>query len=101
MAKQQPDDFLVTRRTEDAKKHPSDEAVFTWFGPEGVESRFRFLVLKEEGALLSVLPGEGRFKKGLHAWRWDADEGGDPSEYVVLKTRGNRIDLRATGRDLT
>jgi hypothetical protein len=90
----QADDFLVKRRDDDAKKHPDGEAEFTYFGPVGDPNRFRFLVLREDGDLISILPGEGRFKKGLHAWRWEEDEGGEPTDYLVLKTRSNRIDLK-------
>jgi hypothetical protein len=91
----QPQDFLVKREDKSAQKNPASEAVFTYFGPVGTTQRFRFLVLKEAGELLSVLPGaEGRFKSGLKALRWDQPEGGESSTYLVLKTRPNRIDLR-------
>src|SRR5262245_20254453 len=53
----QPNDFLVKREEMTAHKNASDEATFTFFGPEGTTQRFRFLVLKEAGELLSVLPG--------------------------------------------
>jgi hypothetical protein len=91
----QPNDFLVKREEKSAQKSPADDAVFTYFGPEGVTQRFRFLVLKEAGDLLSVLPGaEAKFKTGLKAWRWEQVEGGKPTTYLVLKTKPNRIDLR-------
>jgi len=94
----QPNDFLVKREEKSAQKSPADEAVFTYFGPVGTTQRFRFLVLKDAGELLSVLPGsEGRFKTGLKALRWDEAEGGASTEYLVLKTRPNRIDLRKIG----
>jgi hypothetical protein len=87
----QPNDFLVKRDTQ----KPAEEAVFTYFGPYGATERFRFLVLKEAGAFISVLPGrDGRFKTGLRALRWETAEGGKPTTYVVVKTRPNRIDLR-------
>ncbi len=91
----QPNDFLVKREEKSAQKHPAGEAVFTYFGPVGTTQRFRFLVLKEAGDLLSILPGaEARFKTGLKALRWDQAEGGESTNYLVLKTRPNRIDLR-------
>jgi hypothetical protein len=91
----QPNDFLVKREEKTAHRHPADDAVFTFFGPVGTTQRFRFLVLKEAGDLLSLQPGgEARFKVGLKALRWDQVEGGTSSEYLVLKTRPNRIDLR-------
>ena len=94
----QPNDFLVKRDEKSAGKNPADEAVFTYFGPVGTTQRFRFLVLKEGGELVSVLPGsEGRFKTGLKALRWDEPEGGSSTTYLVLKTRPNRIDLRKIG----
>jgi hypothetical protein len=94
----QPNDFLVKREEKTAQKQASDEAVFTWFGPVGTTARFRFLVLKEAGDLLSLLPGaEARFKTGLKAVRWDQAEGGESTTYLVLKTRPNRIDLRKIG----
>jgi hypothetical protein len=93
-----PNDFLVKRDDKSAQKNPADEAVFTWFGPVGTTQRFRFLVLKEAGDTLSVLPGaEARFKTGLKAVRWDQAEGGTPTTYLVLKTKANRIDLRKIG----
>ncbi len=94
----QPNDFLVKREEKSASKSPAGEAVFTYFGPVGTTQRFRFLVLKEGGDLLSVLPGsDARFKTGLKALRWDEPEGGASTEYIVLKTRPNRIDLRKIG----
>lgn len=91
----QPNDFLVKRDEKTAQKNPADEAVFTYFGPLGTTQRFRFLVLKETGDLLSLLPGaEARFKTGLKALRWDQAEGGTSTSYLVLKTKANRIDLR-------
>jgi len=91
----QPNDFLVKREEKSAGKNPAEEAVFTYLGPVGTTQRFRFLVLKEAGDLLSVLPGsESRFKTGLKALRWKEPEGGAWTTYLVLKTRPNRIDLR-------
>jgi hypothetical protein len=93
----QPNDFLVKREEKSGQKNPAEDAVFTYFGPVGTTQRFRFLVLKEAGDLLSVLPGaEARFKTGLKALRWDAAEGGTSTSYMVLKTKPNRIDLRKT-----
>ena len=91
----QPNDFLVKREEKSAQKNPAEEAVFTYFGPIGTTQRFRFLVLKEAGDLLSLQPGsDARFKTGLKALRWDAAEGGTSANYLVLKTKTNRIDLR-------
>jgi hypothetical protein len=91
----QPNDFLVKREEKSAQKNPAEEAVFTYFGPVGTTQRYRFLVLKEAGDLISVLPGaDSRFKTGLKAVRWDQAEGGASTSYLVLKTRPNRIDLR-------
>ena len=90
----QPSDFLVKRENQKT----SDDAVFTWFGPVGTAQRYRFLVLKEAGDLVSILPGsEARFKTGLEALRWAAAEGGESTRFLVLKTRPNRIDLRRIG----
>lgn len=86
------DDFLV-RRQEQAR--PADDASFTFFGPPGTDERYRFLVTKEQGDLISVLPTrDGRFKKGLLAWRWEEAEGGEPTPYRTVKTTARRIDLR-------
>lgn len=94
----QPHDFLVKREERSGERRPAAEAVFTYFGPVGTTQRFRFLVLKETGELLSLLPGaEARFKVGLKALRWDQAEGGTSTTYLVLKTRPNRIDLRRIG----
>ena len=91
----QPNDFLVKREEKSAQKNPAGEAVFTFFGPIGTTQRFRFLVLKETGDTISLLPGsEARFKTGLKAMRWDQAEGGTSTNYLVLKTKANRIDLR-------
>ncbi len=91
----QPNDFLVKRDEKRAQKNPSEEAVFTYLGPVGTTQRIRFLVLKEAGDLLSVLPGtERRFKSGLSALRWDEAEGGTSKTYLCVKTKPNRIDLR-------
>jgi hypothetical protein len=91
----QPNDFLVKREAKSQLRNPSDQAEFTFFGPVGTTQRFRFMVLKEAGDLLSILPGtDARFKTGLRALRWDQPEGGTSTTYLVLKTRPNRIDLR-------
>jgi len=87
-----PHDFLTSRQE---KAKPSDEATFTYFGPEGAADRFRFLVTKEHDDLISVVPHtEARFKKGLLAWRWEDHEGGEPTPYRTIKTTSRRIDLR-------
>ena len=89
------DEFLRKREVENEKAAPSDAAEFAYFSPMGErKERFKFLVLKEDGADVSILPDQGRFKKGLRAWRWEEAEGGDPTSYLVLKTKSNRIDMR-------
>ncbi len=88
------DQFLTQRQESEA---PDEAAEFAWLSPPGQnDGRVRFLVTKESGDELSVLPGQqGRFKKGLRAWRWKDDEVTDGHEiYVCVKTRHNRIDLR-------
>lgn len=88
------DQFLSKRQENEA---PAEEAQFTWFSPPGHgEDRVKFMVTRENGDELSVLPGqEGRFKKGLRAWRWKDEETSEDHEiYTVVKTRHNRIDLR-------
>lgn len=87
------DSLIRSRRSDD---DAADEAVFTWFCPPGEpDSRFRFLVVREDDRDLSILPGtDARFKTGLKAWRFDEREGGEHSVYLVTKTRHNRIDLR-------
>lgn len=87
-------DFFTRRKEQNEAQSESDAAEFAWFSPVGDDQRYRFLVVREEDENLSILPGEGRFKRGLRAWRWDAAEGGEHVTYVVLKTRHNRIDLR-------
>ncbi|MHC4393491.1 MAG: hypothetical protein ACYS22_19530 [Planctomycetota bacterium] len=87
-----PQDCLTSRKE---KAQPADGASFAFFGPEGVEERFRFLVSKEHGDLVSVVPNnDARFKKGLMAWRWEEAEGGEPTPYRTVKTTPRRIDLR-------
>ena len=88
----QPHDFLTSRQKQEK---PAEEANITYFGPEGVTDRFRFLVSKEIDDIVSVVPhNEARFKKGLIAWRWDEPEGGEPTPYRTIKTTSRRIDLR-------
>lgn len=87
-------DFFTRRKEATEAENPADAAEFTWFSPVDEDQRYRFLVLREGEGTLSILPGEGRFKRGLRAWRWDAAEGGSHETYVVLKTRHNRIDLQ-------
>jgi hypothetical protein len=72
----------------------ASDAVFTWFSPvEDPASKIRYAVIKEEDGVLSIQPGEGRFKRGLQAWRFADQDGEDHTVWVVLKTRPNRIDL--------
>lgn len=69
-------------------------AVFTWFGPvDEPQTRFRYAVIKEEEGVLSIEPGEGRFKKGLQAVRYTSEEATEGTRWLVVKTRHNRIDL--------
>ena len=86
-----PDQFLRKREVGTA-----EDAVFTWLSPPSPgEQRNKFLLVKEGGDDISILPGsEARFKKGLRAWRFEQEEGGEHEVYMVLKTRHNRIDLR-------
>ncbi|MAB91161.1 MAG: hypothetical protein VX913_16015 [Planctomycetota bacterium] len=72
-----------------------DGATFTWFGPEDEpETRMRYAVIKEEDGLLQIQPGEGRFRKGLKAWRYATEDADAHTAWGVLKTRPNRIDLK-------
>jgi hypothetical protein len=95
MAHSMKDDFLVKRekKADDAKA--AEDANFTYFGPSGVQERFRFLVVREEGGEVSVAPiTDAKFKVGLDAWRWKEREGGSPETYVVVKTTASRVDLK-------
>lgn len=95
MMKQQKDDFLVKRERKADEATASAEATFTYFGPSGAQDRYRFLVVREEGDLVSVQPiSDARFKVGLDAWRWTEREGGSPETWVVVKTTASRVDLR-------
>jgi len=78
-----------------SKENEGEGALFTWFSPpdEG-GGRFRYAVIKEEDGVLSIQPDEGRFKKGLEAWRWVSEEGDGHTAWVVTKVRPNRVDLR-------
>jgi hypothetical protein len=92
----QPNNFLVKRQEKQALE--SKDAVYTWFGPVDTTERFRFLVVKEAGDLVSVLPNsDGRFKTGLKALRWTEAKDGTSTTWLVVKTRPNRIDLRKIG----
>ncbi len=88
-------DFLVRRQEKEA---PAEEAKFAYFGPPHAEDRFRFVIAKEDGDTISIVPGEGRFKRGLIAWRWEEAEGGESTPYVTEKTNARRIDLRRLTR---
>ena len=73
----------------------SEKAVFTWFGPVGEpQVRYRYAVIKEEDGILSIQPGEGRFKKGLKAVRYESEDAESGSTWLVVKVRNNRIDLQ-------
>ena len=86
--------FRPDFRDSGVKSTESDTAQYTWFGPEGEpESRFRYAVIKEEGDLLSIQPGEARFKKGLTATRYTSQGSNEGRVYRLMKTRPTRIDL--------
>lgn len=77
------------------KTTEAEDARFTWFSPvDEPNTRFRYAVIKEEGGIVSIQPGEARFKKGLEAMRWEAEKGGEGTKWLVVKTRPNRIDLQ-------
>jgi len=87
--------FAPDMRAAGEKSIEGTDAVFTWFGPEGEAfTRHRYAVIKEEAGVLSIQPGEGRFKKGLKAIRYTDEKTEDGAVYRVLKTRPNRIDLK-------
>jgi hypothetical protein len=97
----QPNDFLVKREQKQTEAHPGEGgAEFAWFGPlEAHEQRHRFLVVKEAGDDVSLVPGtEAKFKVGLKALRWKGAKSEDPKEvpgtYLVVKTTGRRVDLK-------
>jgi hypothetical protein len=96
----QPNDFLIKREQKQAAEHPAEGASFVWFGPvDAPDQRHRFLVVKEAGDDLSLVPGaDAKFKVGLKAWRWKAQKSEDPKEvpgtYLVVKTTGRRVDLK-------
>lgn len=86
--------FRPDKRELGMKSKEGGDATYTWFSPAGEpEHRLRYAVIKEEDGLLQVLPDEGRFKKGLPAWRFDSEEGGSHTVWVVTKVRPNRVDL--------
>jgi hypothetical protein len=95
----QPNDFLVKREQKAVEAHPAEGADFVWFGPvDAPDQRHRFLVVREDGDALSVVPGgEAKFKAGLRAWRWKSGKSEDAAEvpvtYLVIKTTGRRVDL--------
>ena len=73
------DDFLVKRAEKVADAASGEGGTFTYFGPTGVQDRFRFLVVRADGGALSVQPiSDAKFKVGLDAWRWKEREGGTP-----------------------
>ena len=78
------------------KSGDGEGASYLWFSPVGEpESRLRYAVIDDElDGMLQIEPGEGRFKKGLKAWCYRSEEGDEHTEWVVLKTRPNRIDLK-------
>ncbi len=87
-----PHDFLTSRKEQ---AQPAEEAQFAWFGPPDADERYRFLIVRESGDDISLLPNsEARFKRGLRAWRYEAAEGGDPEVWVTVKTTARRVDLR-------
>jgi len=89
------DSFRPDKSHAGEKSKESQEAVWAWFSPVGEpRARHRYAVIKEEEGVLSIQPDEGRFKKGLKAVRYDSEEEQEGREYVVLKTRPNRIDLQ-------
>ena len=90
--------FRPDKRNSGVKSTESTDAVFTWFGPvDAPKTRFRYAVVKEEDGVLSIQPGEGRFKSGLKAVRYDSQDAEDGAEWVVVKTRPTRIDLKQAG----
>ncbi|MAE95250.1 MAG: hypothetical protein CL910_11370 [Deltaproteobacteria bacterium] len=79
-----------------SKSAEGDGAQWTWFSPvDENETRMRYPIIKEEDGILSILPDEGRFKRGLMAWRYPSEEAEDHTVWLVLKVRPNRIDLRS------
>jgi hypothetical protein len=97
----QPNDFLVKRNEQTvATGKAAEGAPLAWFGPvDAGDQRHRFLVVREAGDDLSVVPGgEARFKTGLKAWRWPGpvQEGvkDEPTTYLVVKTTARRVDLK-------
>ena len=89
------DDFLVKREQKAAEKAAGEGGSFTYFGPVGVQDRFRFLIVREDGDAISLQPiSDAKFKVGLSAWRWQEREGGTPETYVVVKTVASRVDLK-------
>ena len=90
------EDFTYRPDLSDAgqKSKESNSAKFTWFSPvDEPEARFRYAIIKEEKSLLQIMPAEGRFKKGLMAWRFKDEESDKHTVWQVTKVRPNRIDL--------
>ncbi len=84
----------VDRSKSGNKSQPTETAAYAWFSPvDAPELRLRYVVIKEEGDLLSIQPGEGRFKTGLFALRWTDQREGTSRKYRVAKTKPTRIDL--------
>lgn len=95
MAIPRKDDFLIKREQKATEKAAGEGGLFTYFGPSGVQDRFRFLVVREDADSVSVQPiTDAKFKVGLDAWRWKEREGGEPESWVVTKTTPNRVDLK-------
>jgi hypothetical protein len=83
-------------RTFDVPKD-APSGTYSYFGPPDTAERFKFSLIKEEGDLVSLQPGQVKFKKGLTCLRWTAEKGGESQLYVVLKTTPSRIDLKKAG----
>lgn len=95
MQKDDPFPFIPKRGDAGVKSTEGDDAVFAWFSPvDDPETRFKYAVIKEENGIVSIEPGEGRFKKGLKAARWASNEADECTTWLVLKTKSNRIDLK-------
>ncbi|MCG3135178.1 MAG: hypothetical protein HMLKMBBP_02684 [Planctomycetes bacterium] len=96
----QSSDFLVRRAEKADAALPATDGTFTWFGPvDAPEQRYRFVIVRDSGAEVSVVPGsDAKFKVGLKAWRWKGPQSEDAAEkpgvYLVVKTTARRVDLK-------